>query len=427
MAKDTQLNLGKTSIYQVLPFIYTKEGTLRKLSERLKEIKEMGFDFIYLLPIHERGVLNRKGTYGSPYAIKDYYSIDANIGTMEDFESFISKAHSLGLKVMMDIVINHSACDSVYVKTHPEFYLKDEKGNITRKVADWSDIYDYDYNSQELKDEMLKMLEFWARKGVDGYRCDVASLVPLDLWIKARKQLKAINPDFVMVAESVHQELIRMARVENYEVSSDNDLFEAFDILYSYDIYNEYMEAVQTGNLKRYTDVLNYQQNCFPKNALKLMHLENHDQPRIFSLLKDKDKVKNWTAFSFLTKGASFVYAGQECFDDHKPDFFEKEDIDWTKKDEEFISLIKKLNELKKNMFKDDEYADCLYTVNDEVLIFKQRSKNNEYLGVFNVNLLDKEINVDFEDGTYVNLIDGENIIVSGGKIKLTNKPLLIK
>ncbi|MDO4499656.1 MAG: alpha-amylase family glycosyl hydrolase [Erysipelotrichaceae bacterium] len=426
MARDTKYDLRKCSIYQLFPFIHSKEGTLRKLEDDLLRIKDMGFDYIYLLPVQERGVLNRKGTFGSPYAIKDYYSIDKNIGTMEDFEHLVNKCHEVGLKIMMDVVINHSGCDCVYTETHPEYYLKDKDGNFTRKVADWSDVYDFDYSCNGLREELLKMLSFWANKGIDGIRCDVASLVPVDFWLEARKTLKNINPDFVMLAESVHSGLVQYARFNDFYAASDNDLYEAFDILYSYDIANEYNEATKEKKLERYINCLNYQQACFPKNALKLFHLENHDYPRIYNLVKDKDRARNWTAFSFLTKGVSFVYAGQECFADHMPDFFEKDDVDWTKLDKEHVLFIKKLNELKKAMFNDDDYIDITYE-GDKAIVFKQKNKEEEYIGIFNVNMTNEILDIKLETGTYLNLIDNTDIEIRDNKYQLDNRPVLIK
>ena len=427
MAKDTKYNARKISIYQMFPFIYSKEGTLNKASERLGEIKDMGFDYVYLLPIHERGKLNSKGTYGSPYAIRDYYSIDKHIGTINDFEQFVKKAHSIGLKVMIDVVFNHSACDCVYTKNHPEYYLKDKEGNFTRKVADWSDVYDFDYSCKELRKELIKVLKYWANKGIDGIRCDVASLVPVNFWKEARRELKKINPDFFMLAESTHMGLVMYMRYRGYYAASDNDLYEAFDALYSYDIAEEYNAATTKDNLLPYIRAINYQQGIFPKNALKLYHLENHDYPRIYSLVKNKTKVRQWVSFSFLAKGVSFVYAGQECYASHLPNFFEKEDLDWTKLDKNYVALITKLNKLKKSMFNDNSYIDYKLYPNAKALIFSQRDEKEEYFGIFNVTNSKGEVEIDIDDGEYVNLIDDEKIIIKKGKTSLINKPILIK
>jgi len=142
----------------------------------LKRIKALGVDVIYLLPIHPIGRKDRKGSVGSPYSIRAYDRIDPSLGTIDDFKRLIEAAHAIGLKVMMDIVINHTARDSDLVYEHPEWFYKDKNGHFANRVGDWSDITDLDYNKRPVWDYFLNILSKWAEM-VDGFRCDVAPLI----------------------------------------------------------------------------------------------------------------------------------------------------------------------------------------------------------------------------------------------------------
>lgn len=426
MAKDTNFNLLKESIYQVFPRCYSKEGTLKAVKNNLEHIKEMGFTILYFLPLHEPGTLNRKGSLGCPYSIKDYYQIDPKNGTLDDFRNLIDKAHSLGLKVMTDIVINHTACDATWTKTNPEFYYL-ENGKPSQKIKDWSDVYDLEYTKPELQDELVKMMVYWAKFGVDGFRCDVAPIVPLDFWTRVRKALKEVNKDFFMLAESGEQFFVEILREQNISVSTDPELYEAFDICYCYDVQEFYKEAIKDNtDLSVYAMAINYQQSLLPKNAVKSWFLENHDQERIFFKLKDKEKVMNWTAFVLLMKGIGFVYAGQEAFEYRRPSLFEKEDITWANKSEKFEKLISKCNALTKEMFDYDEYVNIRMIPYKDILAFRQYNNNSEYIAYFDVRNLKGEVEVTLEDGLYINLLSDTKVEVKNHKLKVDG-PIMVK
>ena len=425
MAKDTSYCLRKESIYQIFPRCYSSEGTLRKVIDDLDRIQDLGFTILYFLPLHEPGIVNRKGTCGSPYSIRDYYKIDPSIGTMEDFDELVNLAHQKGLKIMTDIVINHTACDSVWSKTHPEYYLLDEDGKPTRKVADWSDIIDLKYENPDVQDELIEMLKFWANKGVDAFRCDVSPLVPIDFWNRARTELKKINPNFFMLAESGEEVFVEILREQNINVLTDSDQYQAFDICYAYDVQDYYLRALeQDSNLKEYARIINYQRSQQPKNAFKAWFLENHDRKRVMSLLHDEVKVNNWLAFTLLLKGIGFVYAGEEVYEVNYPSLFEKSEISW--KQPSASNLIRKCNQVKKEMFSDEEYVNSMMLPYDQILAFREWDKQNEYYAFFDVKNIHSKVNVDLEDGTYTNLLDDTQVIVKGHEM-VVDKPIMVK
>lgn len=343
------MNTGFPIIYEVFPRNHTEEGTLRALSEDLPRIKALGADYIWLMPIYPIGEEGRKGTLGSPYSIKDYRAVNPELGTFEDFLSFVERAHSLGLKVMLDIVFNHTSRDSVLLRGHPEWFYT-EDGKLSRKVPDWSDVYDLDYSNRDLWEYQIETLKFWARY-VDGFRCDVAPLVPIEFWERARAEVQRIKRDFLWLAETVHPSFVRWLRSRGFRVHSDPEMYRAFDITYDYD-GREVLEAYLRGErpLQSYVDYLNMQEALYPAGYIKLRFLENHDTPRAAWLFRDGVKLRNWTAFTFMLKGALLIYAGQEYAISHAPSLFEKDPVRWEEGDEGFFKFFRKLVEIRKRL-----------------------------------------------------------------------------
>lgn len=226
---------GQT-IYQVFVRNHTPQGNFKSLVSDLVRIKALGVDIIYLLPIHQIGLKARKGSYGSPYSIKDYHSISSDLGTLDDFILLLEEAHKLDLKVMLDIVFHHTSRDAIYIKSHPDWYIY-KNGQLANKVGDWSDICDLEIKNEELQEYLIDILVYWTRLGVDGFRCDVASLVPISFWKKAKEAVVSVNPNSIWLAESIEIEFRDYIRSIGEVAEDDETLYQAFDILYDYDIF----------------------------------------------------------------------------------------------------------------------------------------------------------------------------------------------
>jgi cyclomaltodextrinase len=135
------------TIYEVNVRQYTPEGTFKAFESHLPRLKEMGIDIIWLMPIHPIGVEKRKGTLGSEYSVKDYYGVNSEYGTMDDFKALVKKIHSMGMFVILDWVANHSAWDNPLAQEHPDWYTKTPEGNFQPTPwYDWDDVIDFDYN-----------------------------------------------------------------------------------------------------------------------------------------------------------------------------------------------------------------------------------------------------------------------------------------
>ena len=428
MAYNTNLDLRNKVIYQIFPRQYSKEGNFQGVTKDLNRIKELGTDIVYLLPIHPIGVKNKKGDLGCPYSIQDYRKICEELGTFSDFEELVNKTHELGMKLMIDVVYNHTSRDSRLLNEHPEYFYKNEQGDFANRVGEWWDVTDLDYTNKDLWNELIDTLCFWAKLGVDGFRCDVATLVPLEFWKEARKALKAINLDFILLAESVEPGFVKGIRDMGFEAASDCELYEAFDILYDYDIYAYYLDYLKNrNNLNVWLSELNRQQTTYPKNYVKSHCLENHDQVRSAAYVKDEVRLRNLNALIYFLRGTTFIYNGQEALDEKQESLFDVDLVCWDKLgDYDLPSLMKKCSEIKKDsLFKDANYDVILEDL--EVAHLRYESKKELMEIVLNVGNVEGKVKTILTNGLYQNLFDGSHIEVLNNEIEVGKNPIVLK
>ena len=172
----------RSVLYEMNVRQLTHEGTLRAAASRLAFLRDLGVDVVWLMPVHPIGAEGRKGSLGSYYSIRDYCAVNPELGSMEDFDAFVSEAHRLGMKVLLDWVANHTARDARWITEHPDFYVYDSEGRPA-VPWDWSDTAKLDYSNRAVWDAQADAMEFWLRDhGVDGFRCDMAMLVPVEFW-----------------------------------------------------------------------------------------------------------------------------------------------------------------------------------------------------------------------------------------------------
>ncbi|MEM7780917.1 MAG: alpha-amylase family glycosyl hydrolase [Pseudomonadota bacterium] len=316
-------------IYQLNTRQFTSEGTFAAAQDHLPRLAEMGVDIVWLMPIHPIGEEQRKGTMGSPYAVKDYRAINPDLGTEEEFRAFVDEAHRLGLKVILDWVANHSAWDNPLTVEHPEWYSRTPEGDLMPpEGTDWSDVVDFDYSNPELREYMTGSLTYWVREfDIDGYRADVAGFVPLDFWETARVELDAIKPVF-MLAEWEQRDLHRRA----------------FDATYGWG-WKEAMQKLVAdesgaGAMRGY-----YlgQKTTWPHAALRMVYTDNHDQNSWDGVASEiyGPAYEAAIALSFVGPGIPLIYNGQEADLDRQLEFFEKDEIEW--KEGDYDALFRRL------------------------------------------------------------------------------------
>jgi cyclomaltodextrinase len=303
-------------IYEIYPRAFSQQGSFNAITARLDELKDLGVTILWLMPIHPIGQEKKKGTIGSPYAVRDYYAINPDYGTADDLKRLVREAHARGLKVIIDIVANHTSWDSVLMK-HPEFYKRDAKGNITYPY-DWFDIAALNYGNQQLRRYMTDMLKHWIREfDLDGFRCDVAAELPTDFWENARRELEQVKPDIVMLAEAHKAEL---------QVT-------AFDLDYSWPLHSALTNVLQgRGRASDLRDEWEKEVREWPKGALHMRFSDNHDERRAIARFGEQAALAA-SALVFTIEGVPMIYNGMEVGDTTEsgaPALFEKLPIFWS-------------------------------------------------------------------------------------------------
>lgn len=423
----TNIALRNQVIYQVFIRNHTLEGTIQALIQDLDRIKDLGVDILYVLPIHPIGELKRKGSMGSPYSIQDYRQVSPDLGSMADFQTLIQEVHKKNMKIMMDIVFNHTSRDSALLKNHPEWFYQNKEGEFANRVGDWWDITDFDFRkSKDLWVELIDILEFYALLGVDAFRCDVASIIPLEFWALARKRVSKINKNIIWLSESVHGGFVKYLRDQGIHAWSEAEMYSVFDMAYDYDVF-PYLEDAISGKrpLKDYLEALNRQLEIYPHNYVKMKYVENHDMDRIMSLTNNNIlKSINWIACSYFQKGAMMLYAGTEYLSRNRPSLFEK---DVFTKEEDISSLISTLSNIKKKSIFSKSIYDVHIPSIDGVIYLSHRLGNKEYHGIFNVGQVTGRIQVKLPDGVYTNQLNKKRIYVEDSSMDCGSDPIYIE
>lgn len=292
----------------------TTEGTLRAATERLAALRELGIDIIWLMPIYPIGREERKGELGSYYSIRDYCAVNEEFGTMEDFDSFVEEAHRLGMRVLLDWVANHTARDARWITERPlDWYERDADG---RAIVpwDWSDTAKLNYANREVWQGQIDAMRFWMEHhAVDGFRCDMAMLVPIEFWQEVRAQLQQINPDLFLLAEA-----------------EEDNLFErAFDSCYAWQMHHAMCDVAQgKSRVWALRDVIYSDEQRFPAWAMRMTFTSNHDENSWSGseFARFGNALEAMSALTFLLPHSiPLIYTGQEFGYDHSFLFFDKD------------------------------------------------------------------------------------------------------
>jgi cyclomaltodextrinase len=364
-------------IYQIFERQYSQKGDFNSITADLDRIKDLGATVLWLMPIHPIGKLKSKGTIGSPYAVKDFYQINPDYGTKEDFKRLVAEAHKRRLKVIIDIVANHTAWDSVMMK-NAAFYTHNSKGEIVPPVPDWADVADLNYDNADLRKYMTEMLVSWIRDyDLDGFRCDVAFFVPTDFWENARAEVNKIKPETIWLAEAETPDL----------------LLKAFDLDYSWANHGIMTQVLQ-GNLPASEIRKNWEKQKaeMPRNSLLMRFSDNHDERRAIARFGEKGALAA-QALAFTLDGVPLVYNGMEAGDTTEsgsPALFEKLPIFWqfAERRPEFPRFYKAMIELRKNSVA-LRRGDLTWLKNSDeskILTFTRKSGSEEILVAINMS-----------------------------------------
>lgn len=398
-------------IYEVNTRQFTSEGTFKAFASHLPRLRELGVDILWFMPIHPIGEERRKGGLGSYYSIQDYKGVNPEFGTFDDFKELVSQAHELGFKVILDWVANHTAFDHPWVNEHPEWYNRDENGEIVSPY-DWTDVADLNYNDNPaLWDAMIDALKFWvAEANIDGYRCDVAGMVPTAFWERARVELDAIKPVFMLAEDEGQRDLMQ----------------KAFDANYGWE-FHHIMNSIAKGE-KTAKDVWSYfakEDSLFAPSSYRMMFTSNHDENSWNGTEFERmgEGAKAFAVMSYTIPGFPLIYNGQEVGLDHRLLFFEKDEINWTK-GAEFTDFYTRLNNVKKDnelLWNADNGGSFLQVSTNkaaEVLSFVRAKADSRILVFINVTNTNQEITFEDENlgGTYVDLLSDQQYELKAGE-----------
>ncbi|MDB5705937.1 MAG: amyA [Sphingomonas bacterium] len=382
----------KAILYQLNTRQFTKEGTFKAAEAQLPRLKALGVDIIWMMPVQPIGAKNRKGSLGSPYAVRDYYGVNPEFGALADLKSFIATAHRLGLHVILDWVANHTAWDNALVTQHPDWYERDWKGSFRPTPwYDWSDIIDLDYAKPALRQYMTAAMKHWVRDvGFDGFRCDVAGMVPVDFWNNARAELDAIKPVF-MLAEWEWPDLHARAFDASYAWSWENAM---------HDIA---MGKADTGALFNY---YSWADGAWPRAAMRMLFTSNHDKNSWEGTDVERfgPALPNAIALSFVSDGIPLIYNGQEAGNTKRLEFFERDPIVW--KQSPNGDLFKRLIAFRKSHAALDNapwggaMVRVVNTKPEAVFSFVREKGGDKVLALFNMTGTAQKIG--FVDGPFV-------------------------
>jgi glycosidase len=397
-------------LYQLNTRQFTGEGTFAAAQKQLPRLAAMGVDIIWLMPIHPIGAANRKGSLGSPYAVRDYRAVNPEFGSEAEFRAFVDAAHRLGLKVILDWVANHSAYDNPLTLSHPEWYTRTPEGALMSPVGtDWSDVADFDYTQPGLRQYMTESLVYWVREfGIDGYRADVAGYVPTDFWETARAELDKVKPVF-MLAEWEQRDL--HAR--------------AFDATYGWGWKEAMQRLVKDGSgagaMRGYYAG---QSETWPHAAMRMVYTENHDQNSWDGVASEiyGPAYEAAMALSFTGPGLPLIYNGQEADNDRMLKFFERDPIVW--REGKHAALIAKLIALKTDnpALHNGRFGAALVEVPTDatahVFAFTRGQAGERVFAVFNLSPRPQQVTFQYarHHGGYADALSGEAMTFAGGE-----------
>ena len=399
-------------LYQINTRHFTEEGTFAAAEEQLPRLREMGVDILWLMPIHPIGVENRKGTLGSPYSVQDYYAVNPEFGTEEDFRSFVDAAHEQGFRVILDLVANHTAWDNELATEHPDWYEKTWDGDFRPTPWwDWSDIIDLDWSQPGVREHVGGAMEYWVREfGVDGYRADVAGYVPIDFWEVMRARLDAIRPVFM---------LGEVQQVTHHRA--------AFDATYGWD-WHVASKRIAAGDANA-TGFFGYyaeNESLYPREAMRLTYIENHDSNAWEGTMYENygDALEAMTALSFTGEGLALIHNGQEACNAKRLEFFERDPIDWSQgEDCAYGQLLTDLiafrtaNPALHNGRWGARMAQVVNSAPEQLFAWVREQEGNKVVGLFNFSAQPVEaiLSDGLAAGSYTEFRTGEAVTLEAG------------
>jgi len=399
-------------IYEVNVRQYTNSGTFSEFETHLDRLKDLGVGILWFMPVHPIGFVNRLGTLGSYYSVKDYYDINPEFGNLDDFKALVDSVHAEGMYVLMDWVGNHTSWDNSLTITHPEWYITDDDGNfVPPPGTNWTDVIQLDYSEPGLRAYMIDAMKFWINEAdVDGFRCDAISFMPLDFWITAIAELKSLKPEILMLAEDDGTE---------YQSAGFDMTFAWGYHGFGQGILNNIIAGTSTANaLNSYVI---QESNNYLSSHYRMYFTSNHDENSWFGTVFEQfgDAAEIFAVLTSTFRSMPLIYSGEEAGLDHRLLFFDKDEIVWQQ--HPFADIYKSLFNLKKvnkALWNGDDGAEPqrINTNNQPAIYaFVREKDNSKVLGIFNLTGSEQTFTLfgSLYSGNYKNVFASDSIYFS--------------
>jgi glycosidase len=370
LAPDTSW-VTRGALYEVFVQDFSPAGNLRGVADGLDRIQSSGADIVWLMPLHPIGKLNRKGTLGSPYAAMDYRAINPSYGTAADLKSLVRAIHDRKMKVILDWVPDHTSADHPWVRTHPDYYMKDEHGkpSVPRepngKLTDWTDVLQLDYTNRAVRREMIATMRYWLQEfDLDGFRVDVAGFIPYDFWREATPALRSAVPrPILLLAEWDDPEMHRIG----------------FDLTYAWKSYDRLKEVWKGAPASSFLEGELKELQAMPAGGMRMRFTTNHDltawdDPPVALFGRGAGARAAFVAAALLP-GRPLLYNGQEVESPQKLGLFEREAVVWKQPEADraraFYATIMKLARTEPSLIGRD-LAELETSARDDVIAYRR-------------------------------------------------------
>lgn len=372
-------------VYEANLRAFGPNGGFNALGKRLDDIRKLGVNVLWLMPIQPVGKVRSAGGLGSPYSVADYDLVNPEFGTSEDFQRLVREAHRRKMSVIIDWVPNHTAWDNPWIKAHPEWYTRDAKGNITVPAGtNWQDVADLNYENPDLRKAMIAAMKGWIdRYGIDGFRVDTADYVPFEFWKEAVPAIRrSTSRPLFMLAEGF--------RPDHYTAG--------FDLTYGWNFYHRLKEIYAGAKATVLAPADASEREGVPVGARRLRFITNHDfaawEGTPLDFFKTPEGVRTAFTVTALYGGTPLLYNGQEVAWPERIPLFEKSTIDWSR-DSQTAPWIARLLDLRRKhpALKGGKVEDAS---TEDVVAFVRREGSEEVLVVANVR--DREIGLSLAD-----------------------------
>ena len=344
-AQDVAPWPASSVVYCVYPSIFSPQRNFAGVTAQLGRLKTLGVTVVWLMPVTPVGqAVNGHPSFGSPYAVQDYSAVNPGYGTEADLRTLVTTAHGLGLKVILDEVLNHTSWDNPLLMQHPDYYVHGD-GNPNnpasiQQALSYPDVAQLNYANPALRAYVTEMLRSWiTRYGVDGFRFDSASnpngpgrLIPADFWQELGRQLRAAKPDVLLLGESETPDLA----------------LKPFTLDYGWWVYDALRDASNGGDAARVQAAWQSQTDRFPPGMAHLSLGDNWDKPRDVSAFGGQAGAMAAAVFNFTSTGVPLLYNGMEignaggAVNPHTP-------IDWSGGDSRFPPFYRQLLALRRS------------------------------------------------------------------------------